>query len=210
MINDLKAYYKNLLDQHGDSPLAVQHINSDSQYKRFEILSAIDNNAKSIIDLGCGLGDMYQYLQNNKYDGCYLGLDFLADFIKLANNKFDSSNNKNVNFQVCDLSKDDMPSGYDYILLSGVFNNKMENNKEFMLNTLKKMFSSANKGIAFNAMSTYVDYQDEQLYYSDPLEVFDYCKRHLSSAVTLKHDYLVKSNSIPYEYTIYVYKQAIL
>lgn len=208
MINNLKAYYKNLLEQHGDSPLAVQHINSASQYKRFEILSAIDNNAQSIIDLGCGLGDMYQYLQNNNFDGRYLGLDFLDDFIKLANDKFDSSNKKNVDFQVCDLNKDDIPSGYDYILLSGVFNNKMENNKEFMFNTLKKMFTSANKGIAFNVMSTYVDYQDEQLYYSDPLEVFDYCKRHLSSAVTLKHDYLVKADSIPYEYTIYVYKQA--
>lgn len=210
MINDLKAYYQNLLTQHGDSPLAVQHINTQSQYKRFEILTAIDENAQSIVDIGCGLGDMYQFLKNNQYKGRYLGLDFLADFIELANNKYVAPKNPNVDFRVCDLLKDDIPTGYDYILLSGVFNNKMSNNHDFMLTTLKKMFASANKGIAFNAMSTYVDYQDDALYYSDPLAIFDFCKRHLSNAVTLKHDYLVKADSIPYEYTIYVYKQAVL
>jgi SAM-dependent methyltransferase len=208
MIDDLKAYYQNLLTQHGDSPLSVQHISTDSQFKRFEILNAIDKNAHSIIDIGCGLGDMYKYLMNNQYKGRYLGLDFLADFIDLANNKYAHHKNQDVGFQVCDLNQDDIPKGYDYILLSGVFNNKMENNEEFMLTTLKKMFASANKGIAFNAMSTYVDYQDDELYYSDPLVIFDFCKRNLSHAVTLKHDYLVKTDSIPYEYTIYVYKQA--
>jgi len=208
MINDLKNYYQQLLNQHGDDIQSVQHVSRASQFKRFEILHAIDESAKSILDIGCGLGDMYQYLLNNNFKGQYLGVDFLADFIKLSEEKY--KNNLQANFQCCDLTQQDIPQGYDYILLSGVFNNKMPNNEEFMLNTLKKMYKSANKGIAFNAMSTYVDYQDEQLYYTDPLAIFDFCKRHLNAAVTLKHDYLVKKNSIPFEYTIYVYKQASL
>jgi hypothetical protein len=75
-----------------------------------------------------------------------------------------------------------------------------------MLNGIKSMFNACTKGIALNAMSTYVDFQADNLYYTDPLEIFDYCKRNLSRKVTLRHDYLVKENSIPFEYCIYVYK----
>jgi len=75
-----------------------------------------------------------------------------------------------------------------------------------MINTIHKMFSACKKGVAFNAMSTYVDYRDEILYYSNPMEIFDYCKRNLTRNVILRHEYLVKENSIPYEYTMYLYK----
>jgi hypothetical protein len=75
-----------------------------------------------------------------------------------------------------------------------------------MLNTIKKMYEVCGKGVAFNAMSTYVDFQADDLYYSDPLEIFDYCKRNLTRKVVLRHDYLVKENSIPFEYAIYLYK----
>jgi hypothetical protein len=68
------------------------------------------------------------------------------------------------------------------------------------------MFQSCQKGIAFNAMSTYVDFQVDDLYYSNPLAVFDFCKKNLSRKVTLKHDYILREGSIPFEYVIYVYK----
>ncbi|MEW6989348.1 class I SAM-dependent methyltransferase [Colwelliaceae bacterium 6441] len=205
MIKDLKRHYQHLFDKFGDSVESVQHINRQSQYKRFEILLAIDKNAKSIIDVGCGLGDMYQYLLDNQYSGQYLGLDFLDEFTLLSRQKY--ADYSQASFQCIDVGSANVPCGYDYALLSGVFNNKMENNKQFMFETISKMFASANKGIAFNAMSTYVDYQDKALYYSDPLEVFDFCKKNLSRKVTLKHDYTVKSGSIPFEYTIYLYKE---
>ncbi|MBU2892945.1 class I SAM-dependent methyltransferase [Colwellia sp. D2M02] len=210
MIKNLKAHYQQLLRQHGPSPAAVQHVNKLSQFKRFSILNSITESTVkstdySIIDVGCGLGDMYEYLQDKNFSGTYLGLDFVEEFITLAQQKYHSL--ANVNFQQCDLQTEHIPEGYDYVLLSGVFNNKMPNNEVFMLNTLKKMFASCNKGIAFNAMSTYVDYQDEQLYYSDPLAIFDFCKKHLSKNVVLKHDYILKAGSIPFEYTIFVYRE---
>jgi SAM-dependent methyltransferase len=205
MITDLKKHYQTLLQQHGFSPKSVQHIDRKSQYKRFEILCEIDLNASSIIDVGCGLGDMYQYLQEKNFLGKYLGVDFLPDFIKLSSERFNKV--PQASFSVCDLEKDKLPLEYDYIFLSGVFNNKLSNNESFMRNTINKMFASCNKGIAFNAMSTYVDYQDPELYYSNPLEIFDFCKRNLTKNIVLRHEYIVKENSIPFEYTIYLYKE---
>lgn len=205
MISDLKQHYKNLLNKHGSSPEAVQHINTESQYKRFEILSEIAPEIDSVIDVGCGLGDMFQFLNLNDFKGKYLGLDFIPEFIELSNQHF--KEHKNAQFKVCDLLSDNIPQGYDYILLSGVFNNNQKDNEDFMLSTIKKMFDSSKKGIAFNAMSTYVDFQDSNLYYSDPLKVFDFCKRNLTRRIVLKHDYLVKEDSIPFEYTMYLYKE---
>jgi len=204
MIENLKQYYQELLIKHGPSPEAVQHIHKSSQYKRFEILTSIAKKNDSIVDIGCGLGDMFQYLTEQKFSGRYLGLDFVEEFIMLAKKKY----SPRASFQQCDLLTEEVPSGYDYIILSGVFNNKMQNNHEFMLTTLEKMFSSCKKGIAFNAMSTYVDYQDDNLYYTDPLYIFDFCKKKLSRNVTLKHDYILKQGSIPYEYTIFVYRES--
>ena len=83
----------------------------------------------------------------------------------------------------------------------------MENNAAFTRKTLEVMWQTCTKGIAFNALSTYVDYEDSHLYYHDPLTLFDYCKRNLSPYIKLRNDYEVKPNSIPFEFTMYVYKQ---
>ena len=204
MNTGLKKYYQNRFEKFGESPASVQYSSKESQFKRFEILLAIAEEITSIIDVGCGLGDLLEFLLNKKYVGKYLGLDFVNEFIEFTNVKYKDT--ANVIFKPFDLTKDELPRTYDYIILSGVFNNKSENNEEFMFNSIRKMFEACRKGIAFNAMSTYVDYMDEYLYYSDPLKTFDYCKKNLTRRIVLKHDYCVKENSIPFEYTMYLYK----
>lgn len=206
MIDNLKSHYQHLLASHGDNPQAVQHTDQASQYARFKILSAIDPQAQSILDVGCGLGDMFGFLRDNHFNGQYLGVDFLSDFIQLAQQKY--RRYANAHFAECDISEQSLPQGYDYVLLSGVFNNKIDNNQHFMLQAIKKMYASANKGIAFNALSTYVDYQDDELFYTDPLALFDFCKTQLSPNVSLKHDYQVRAGAFPYEFTLFVYKES--
>ena len=200
---DLKKHFKELYKMHGNSPKSVHWTDTKTQEKRFEILLEIDKNIESLIDVGCGLGDMYEYLLKRGFKGRYCGTDFVEEFIESARQKFTSAN---AVFKLNDIKNEDLPVGYDYVFLSGVFNNKMEGNKEFMINTINKMYAACKKGVAFNSMSTYVDYQDEILYYTNPLEIFDYCKRNLTRKVVLRHDYLVKENSVPYEYAIYLYK----
>lgn len=202
-MTDIKKHYETLFSKHGNSAKSVQYTDEKTQYKRFEILTEISDKLNSVIDLGCGLGDLYKYIKTKEENVKYLGLDFVKEFITSANSNL---KNVNTNFQLFDIEKQDIPRGYDYIMLSGVFNNIMTDNWEFMKTALKKMYLSCNKGIAFNAMSSYVDYYDENLFYIDPCKVFDFCKRELSPKVTLRNDYLIKENSIPFEFAVYVYK----
>ena len=204
MNDGLKKYYQNRFEKYGENPATVQHISKESQFKRFEILFSIAEEITSIIDVGSGLGDLLEYLLDKKYTGKYLGLDFVDEFIEFSNDKYKDITN--AKFMKFDFTKDQLPEDYNYLFLSTVFNNKMDNNEEFMLHTIHKMFTACQKGVAFNAMSTYVDYRDEHLYYSNPLKIFDYCKRNLTLQIVLRHDYLVKEDSIPFEYTMYLYK----
>lgn len=204
MEKDLKTHYRDLFREHGNTAASVQYSDHVSQYKRFEILAGIASELNSVCDVGCGLAHLYDYLTGKGFRGKYHGLDFVSEFIDANKQRY--ANDANCSFQVFDILSQEIPKGSDYLMLSGVFNNKMANNREFMFTGIQKMFEACNKGVAFNAMSTYVDFQAANLYYSDPLEVFDFCKRNLSKKVCLRHDYLVKENSIPFEYAIYIYK----
>ncbi len=201
---DLKAHYRRRFEAHGPSAEAVQWSSLETQQRRFEILTEITQNLGSVMDVGAGLGDLLVQLRAGGWDQAYLGFDFVEEFVRHAQEKFQADTK--ASFATLDLWNDELPSGYEWILLSGVFNNEMDDNWGFLTQSLRKMFAAAEKGVAFNALSTYVDYQDKGLYYVDPLKVFDFCKRELTKKATLRHDYLVKAGSIPFEFTIYLYK----
>lgn len=207
MNKEIQNHYSRLFRQFGNSPKSLQWSDTPSQVKRFEILSEIarDISSSKIIDIGCGLAHFLEFLNNHKqFKGEFLGLDFVKDFI--SDNKKRYKDHNGVNFQAFDITSDELPKGYDYILISGIFNNKTTDNESFLKNTISKSFKAAEKGVAFNAMSTYVDYMDSELYYADPSIIFEFCKNNLTKKVTLRHDYLVKENSIPFEFTMYLYK----
>ena len=60
------------------------------------------------------------------------------------------------------------------------------------------MAERSRQGIAFNMLTSYSDWTSPKLYYADPLQVFDRCKRELWRDVALLHDYGI------YEFTMLV------
>jgi hypothetical protein len=95
----------------------------------------------------------------------------------------------------------------DYTVASGIFNVKLEASstewERYVLRTLEKISSLSKRGFAFNVLTKYSDpeFRRPDLYYADPLLLFDYCKTKLSRFVTLLHDYPL------YEFTILVRKE---
>ena len=205
LMSDLKQHYQTLFAKHGSHHHAVQYSAKQSQFASFRILLQNLQLNDSILDIGCGLGDMLAFLRTEmNFIGHYKGLDFVPEFIQAAKQRF--ADDSHAEFEEFNLNTSALPEGYSLVVLAGVFNNLMDDNESFMNSTIKNMYKASNSKVAFNALSTYVDYQDESLYYYDPLKVFDFCKRELSSKVTLRHDYCVKENSIPFEFSIYLYK----
>ena len=99
---------------------------------------------KSVIDVSCGLGDMGDYLLAKGYSGIYLGLDFLEEFIDISKKKF--NRHTKFQFRVFGLWVDTIPVGCDYVVLSGIFNNRTHQSKELMLQQLRKYLCRVAKG----------------------------------------------------------------
>jgi len=202
---DPLVHYNELFETHGDNEKSVQYADKVSQWSRFYMLTKLLPKNTSILDFGCGLGDLLLFMRKNDFKGQYLGLDIVPAFIKNNNQKF-SSDTKSM-FKTFTPEEENLPSSYDFVVQSGVFNNKRDDIIEFTFQTLEAMYDSSRLGISFNMLTKYVDYQDENLSYFDPSEIFDFCKKKLNGHPVIFHNYLVREKSYPHDFTITLFKK---
>ena len=202
ILENINHYYTDKIKIYGATPKGVDWNGEESQFIRFEQLSKIINkDIFSINDIGCGYGKYFEFLQNRFSNFNYYGFDLSQEMINNAKSLY---SNKGGGFmQVDNLENIDKA---DYSVASGIFSVKMEHNESewlsYILDTLEKMNDKSNNGFSFNMLTKYSDkeYMKDNLYYADPLFIFDYCKRNFSKQVALLHDYGL------YEFTILVKK----
>jgi ubiquinone/menaquinone biosynthesis C-methylase UbiE len=186
--------YNERLKKYGYDPKTLGWLKG-KQDIRFYILTEIGiRNNDSILDVGCGFGDLFGFFNKKKMDIKYTGVDINPNLIDIGKKVYPSAN-----FSVMDFEQEDIDKKFDWVLASGIFNFKLENNEKFIKNMLKKMFDISKKGVAVDFMSSYVDFQNEGAYHTKPEEVFSYSKT-LSKRVALRNDYF------PFEFCLYLYK----
>ena len=153
--NTLITHYQALLDHYGPGHRAVQWSSIDAQIRRFAVLSDVVTTSASVMDVGCGLGDLLSYLRDERgFKGRYMGLDFVPEFIEHATRHH--VGDEQVSFRVFDARYEGFPRGYDVILISGAFNNLVsdrESHLEWIQTTLERAFSAAETAVAFNGLS---------------------------------------------------------
>lgn len=197
---DVEQHYRNLVRKHGDSAESAQYSDRASQEKRFEILSQIGSlQGKKILDFGCGTAHFATWLETRGIEVDYVGVDIVTDFFEFGKRKHPQHRFA--------LWEEVATEEFDYAFVSGVFNNVREDNELFYQGVVRRLFSQVRTGLAFNLMSSYVDYRDEGLYYVDPETVFSFVKSELTPLVCLRHDYRVKPDVIPFEFAVYAYKE---
>lgn len=196
----LKKLYKDKIAQYGARPEGACWSSIDSQKKRFEVLVQIDDlRGMKILDFGCGTGALATFLKDSNISVSYYGCDVVAEALNIARNNHPECFFGELNEIISEK--------FDYIFISGVFNNKLPDNKAYYQDILLKLWPLAKKGIAFNMMSSYVDYFDESLFYESPGEVLDFLKCNISPYVTIRNDYQVKKEvQVPFEFAVYVYR----
>jgi SAM-dependent methyltransferase len=200
---NINNYYTNKINQHGATPKGVDWNGEESQFIRFNQLSKIIKEKEfSIADIGCGYGKYVDFLEDNYPNFNYVGYDLSDAMIRNGTNLYLCK--ENVSFK-CIESIDSIQSS-DYSIASGIFSVKMEHTESewlsYILTTLEQMNLKSKKGFSFNMLTKYSDkeFMKENLYYADPLFIFDYCKRNFSKNISLNHDYGL------YEFTILVRK----
>lgn len=170
----------------------------ESQEKRFEALCRIGNLDRcSIMDMGCGTGDLKAYLDIHFRDFSYVGIDHVPEFIEHANKK--AGNSPRTYFFQADFITDGFPV-VDYILASGALSYRC-GDQGFPFSTIRKMYQHAKKGVAFNLLDGdhCVFPANHVLKSYNRYEILSFCLR-LANRAELVTGYL------PDDFTIMLYK----
>jgi len=143
----IRHYHKLLSKLNGiGTPEALGWFNKTTQEKRFEILCQIgDLNNKTVLDVGCGYGDLKIFIDKIFSNVRYIGIDYQIDNINFAKNKFAESNSIFIHddFFRCNFPK------ADYIFASGIFSYKSQETNYYQ-QIMVKMFAAAKIGIGVN------------------------------------------------------------
>jgi trans-aconitate methyltransferase len=190
----LQKFYKEALAIFGDHDARSVHWSSEEgQHTRFLVLSQVANlSHRSVLDVGCGLGDFYKFFIDQKIDVDYTGIDIIADFIARAKERFPDGH-----FECKDITA--VTETYDVVLASGALSFKVTGSLAYHFSVIKKMYDAAKIAVAFNMLNRATHVDDDVYAAYNPTEVVDFCKT-FCPRVEIITDYL------PQDFTIYLYK----
>ena len=200
-LDGIRDLYEGNLAEHGTSSKSVGWRDESSQVLRFERLArVVDRGAPdgfTVNDWGCGYGAMFAYL-DREFGGAmrlFTGYDISAEMLSAAKAQCDPARSRFILGPA-------VTEEADYTFVSGTFNVKLEASDAewdaYIKQHLEAMFAKSRRGLAFNLLTSYVDWKQENLFYADPRDFVDFCKTRLSRYVTLVHDYAL------FEWTILV------
>ena len=201
VLDPVAAYYAARLREHGETARGVDWNSEASQALRFDKLLEVcrGDPAFSLLDYGCGYGALLDHLGSG-WPGCrYSGYDVAAEMVEAARRRHGAQ--ASFTPAVQDLRV------HDYVVASGIFNVKLATPAaawhDYVLRTLDHLNTLGRCGFSFNLLSLYSEPEKrrDNLYYGDPRELFDHCKRLCSPRVALLHDYPL------YEFTILVRRE---
>ena len=203
-----KDRYDNRLSIHGKDIKTLGWGNIEQQEYRFKnILNATDFNKKNILDIGCGFGDLYDFLKKSQIKiQSYTGWDINENLLEKANNREDEI----VKYEISDIAKFSVShkDKFDIGIMLGLLNFKLESesfNYEYTSNIIKNAFNNVNEVLVVDFISSYTtsSYPKEDfIFYHEPEIVLNVALQ-ITSNVVLKHNY----SPIPQkEFMLYIYK----
>jgi cyclopropane fatty-acyl-phospholipid synthase-like methyltransferase len=141
----------------------------EAQQTRFDILlSKVDLEGKKLLDVGCGVGNLYEYIKSKNINVKYTGVDILDKMVEKARAK-----RLDADFINIDIFKNNIfeEKSFDIIYASGIFNLDLGNNTEFLANALDLFFRLSRETVVFNLLSVSSPNKEDRYFYFNPDEV---------------------------------------
>lgn len=200
-LGHVKSYFDQRIQEHGASPRGSDWNSEASQTTRFDqLLKVVEAQPFSILDYGCGYGALADYLSVKGFEADYCGYDILESAIETAR-----QTHMDKPRQTFFSDRSQLPV-CDYTVASGIFNfrgnQSFDDWTEYVTGVLNEFNQLSRRGFSSNFLTKYSDAEKMRadLYYADPLFLFDYCKRMFSRNVALLHDYHL------YDFTLIIRK----
>lgn len=181
-------YQERQLAAAGDSARGVDWKSEEAQQLLFRAIRSfgIDRDA-SVLDVGCGLAHLYDFLAARDHRGEYTGVDVSGALIEQASRRLPG-----VALRVSDVLEEDWPPrSHDWVVASGVFTARLGTSvpefEAYVEAMVRRLFELCRVGVVFNMLTSRVDFEADHLYYADPSRWLSVAQG-ISRQVTLKHD----------------------
>jgi SAM-dependent methyltransferase len=202
----LEKHYSATFAQHGATSRGVDwgpEAQCALRYtKMLEVIppsERIQEETFELLDVGCGFGGLLGHATQDGLRLNYTGVDVSLSLVDKGRELY-----PNAQWLHGDVLHLPETRKFDYVVCNGILTQKLQAShlemNAYAHAVIRKLFALCNKGIAFNVMSTYVNFQAGNLYYRSPVEMLSFCLGELTRKVRLDHAYPL------YEYTTYLYR----
>ncbi|MFC1626019.1 class I SAM-dependent methyltransferase [Patescibacteria group bacterium] len=186
--------YKESFEKYGVDPRSLKWRSLKAAQQRYkEIISLVDFEGKSVLDVGCGFGDITKFITVRTSNFSYLGVDRMDEFIKVARKK-----HPRYRFVVTDYFKKPLSEKFDVVIANGCLNSNLDDNLKFRKRAIKTLFEHTKEFLIFNMAGTYPQLKTgkkSNIWFADALEIQKYC-------LTLSRETVFKNHPRRKEFTI--------
>lgn len=193
----LKHYQKNF-EKFGVDAKSLSWSSKGAAHQRYRaIWKEIDFNGKSVLDVGCGFGEMAKFLLKRYKNVRYTGVDIVPEFVAQA-----KKDHPYFEFLELDYFNNPLPDKFDVVMASGTLNSNLgKANMSFRKKAIRTMFEHAKKVCVFNMLGGHPQpetLKNSNVWYADSLEILDYC-------MSLTRRVVFRANYHPKDFTIFMY-----
>lgn len=141
--------HRDSLKRYGYSPWALYWSSREIQEQRFAILfEAGMQSGESLLDVGCGFGDLARWLEAQGCRVDYTGLDLSPELLEEGRRRYPDL--ELLEGDLFDL--DPAPASFDWLVLSGTLNRDLGDGGDYARRLIRRMWQACRKGIAFNLL----------------------------------------------------------
>ncbi len=184
--------YRKYFKKYGANPKSLLWGSYKSAAIRYkELVDNLDIENKTILDVGCGMGDLMPYLFAKTSNFNYLGVDINEEFINIAKDRY-----LGQKFKVANPFDGNFKARYDIVLCSGVMNANVPDWPIQRQKMITKLFGLTKDCLVFNMAGGQGRYTNTSLIaYANAEEIKAFCLI-LTPKVALKADYHPKDFTI--------------
>jgi SAM-dependent methyltransferase len=196
--SDLIQQYQYSFAKHGDSPAAVMWPRGRQELRFDALTKHFSGSNFSVLDFGCGLGHLKDYLDKHYINYKYYGVDVVPEFVKWVSEKYVGIETQLINSYL------DLLIPVDHIVISGTFNiieggDRLAYIKQ-VEDTLIHLFGLSRLSLSVNFMTDRVDFTQPDALHMNVEFITDFIRSHLSPRIIVNESYM------PYEFTIITIK----
>lgn len=191
----VQRHYEPLIEAGRPGHEVADWADAAAQQLRFKTLADhVDLAGRSLLDVGCGTGDLWAFLLDRKIGVTYLGIDLIEKMVAEARRR-----HPQAAFECASIFEAGALEGrqFDVVFASGVFNLDTSDNRQRLPEAVKRLLAPARDTVVFNLLHARTANRYPDCIYWDPAEVATILKR-------LNCDWHIVDDYLPNDFTIIV------